>query len=267
MLAIEIGNRTIVDRYDGPLRSNDAAHHYVTCGRGPQGEILCFYGLHPDAWTPPPVIDTVPGLKYPVYRYDWRQTLPDYPYPCTAGLRISRDSGKSWSDAILSDGWGGSCLATESRIICFHSHGLFVEDGLAIVARVQSDDGGRTWGNVAHAEFHLPSHIELDNLGVFPNWPPENHGGYVEPAMIELQDGTLFLIGRTAYHTPERVMMQCRSMDCCRTWTEPAPSPGIPPRRPVRIQRPVRNEGKMYTNAAGVSPWLAQLPGGIVALT
>jgi hypothetical protein len=194
------------------------------------------------------------------------------------------------------------------------------------VARARSDDAGKTWRNIPHAEFHLPPDIELDGWGEYAGWPPDvrlllenrgtlttlregkelttatvktredgvyrqmlfssedgggmwsfvslvqqgppdHHAGYVEPAMIELQGGTLLLVCRTAYHRPERLMMQCRSVDGGRTWSAPAPTPGIPPRLPVRIQRPIRNEGKMYSNAASVSPWLAQLPSGVIALT
>ena len=96
--------------------------------------------------------------------------------------------------------------------------------------------------------------------------PPLDHGGFVEPALTELPSGDLLAAFRTSYHRPDRVMMQCRSSDGGRTWRGPVVSPGVPRHYPLRGLQPIRNQGKMYSNAANVSPGLASLPNGVIVM-
>jgi len=96
--------------------------------------------------------------------------------------------------------------------------------------------------------------------------PPLSHTGFVEPALAELPNGDLLAVFRTGYHRPDRVMMQCRTSDGGKTWSEPVICPGIPRYYPLRFLHPIRNEGKTHYNAANVSPWLATLKNGVVAL-
>ena len=96
--------------------------------------------------------------------------------------------------------------------------------------------------------------------------PPQNHRGFTEPALTELSNGDLLMAFRIEYHQPDRVMMQCRSSDGGRTWTEPIVCPGVPRHYPIRRLQPIANQGKLHLNAAGVSPYLTTLPSGIVAM-
>lgn len=96
--------------------------------------------------------------------------------------------------------------------------------------------------------------------------PPQDHRGFTEPALTELSNGDLLMAFRVEYHQPDRVMMQCRSSDRGATWTEPVICPGVPRHYPVRRLQPIVNQGKTHLNAAGVSPYLITLPGGVVAM-
>jgi hypothetical protein len=96
--------------------------------------------------------------------------------------------------------------------------------------------------------------------------PPDDHDGFTEPALTELPNGDLLAAFRVEYHRPDRVMMQCKSSDGGRTWTDPVICPGVPRYYPLRRLQPIHNEGKTHMNAANVSPWLATLPNGVIAM-
>jgi len=88
----------------------------------------------------------------------------------------------------------------------------------------------------------------------------------VEPGLAELPNGELLAVFRTGYHQPDRVMLQARSSDGGVSWSELIACPGVPRYYPVRRLQPIVNEGKTHMNNAGVSPWLAALPSGVVAM-
>ncbi len=109
--------------------------------------------------------------------------------------------------------------------------------------------------------------FNFEFIGFPTGWaPPVNHEGFDEPGLAELPNGDLLAAFRTEYHQPDRVLMQSRSSDGGRTWTEPIICPGVPRYYPLRILHPIRNEGKICMNAANVSPWLTVLPNGVAAM-
>ena len=102
--------------------------------------------------------------------------------------------------------------------------------------------------------------------------PPESEAtrgvnAFVEPALTELPNGDLLAVFRTGYHQPDRLMLQCKSSDGGKSWSDLITCPGVLRYYPVRRLDPLRNEGKLYSSNAGVSPWLTTLPNGVVAMT
>lgn len=93
------------------------------------------------------------------------------------------------------------------------------------------------------------------------------HGGFTEPTMARMTDGSLLVVARTEYpHDDWRYLASFRSIDDGATWEEEGVPAGVPPVYRIRSQRPLRNEGKMHANAGNVSPSLMCLDNGIAVL-
>lgn len=70
---------------------------------------------------------------------------------------------------------------------------------------------------------------------------------------------------RTEYHEP-RILEQCRSNDEGKTWTDPSPAPGIPGVGPADRHYTTPDGVRAGFNAGNVSPMLALLDNGVLAL-
>ena len=200
------------------------------------------------------------------------------PGVAVASFRESDDNGQTWKDRAgvlfrfpsdldldVSDGW----LPGAKFVMTFHNGGTLkaLSDGSLVTFATG-------WMQKSDKRWQMPLMFQSTDGGYnfhfvgFPTGtePPRSHSGFSEPALTELPNGDFLAVFRTAYHHPDRVMMQCRSTDSGKTWTEPIVCPGVPRYYPVRFLHPILNEGKAHYNAAGVSPWLATLKNGVVAL-
>ncbi len=93
------------------------------------------------------------------------------------------------------------------------------------------------------------------------------HGGFTEPTMARMTDGSLLVVARTEYPGDEwRYLASFRSSDDGVTWEEDGVPAGVPPVYRIRSQRPLRNEGKTHSNAGNVSPSLVCLENGTAVL-
>ena len=46
------------------------------------------------------------------------------------------------------------------------------------------------------------------------------YSDFVEPALTELPNGDLLAVFRTGYHQPDRLMLQCKSSDRGKSWSD-----------------------------------------------
>ena len=121
----------------------------------------------------------------------------------------------------------------------------------------RSTDGGYNFDFVG-LPAGMPPHEETEvTRGIW---------AFAEPALTELPNGDLLAVFRTGYHQPDRAMLQSKSFDGGKTWSELILCPGVTRHYPVRMLPPIHNEGKTHMSNAEVSPWLATLPNGVVAM-
>jgi len=171
----------------------------------------------------------------------------------TMTQRISTDNGRSWGPAlpidtgrvysgsaaegiVLKDGtlvwpfwWEMECelgrTPTENEMICISSVLI-------------SDNGGKDWEKGAD--------VQLETYSA----PGAQSVGADEPAIVELNDGRLYMLARTA----EGQLFQAWSSDRGRSWTAMSPSalhsPGSPPAL-ISLSRDPSKIVVVWNNAAG----------------
>lgn len=111
--------------------------------------------------------------------YDPKANLPTY-------IIYSKDKGKTWSEPLkLHDGWTGmnrAILETKDGHVVFSTMMMRNNPGRHCVLTYTSSDDGVTW---------TPSNVldESSSIG--------NHGGLMEAAIIQLDDGRLWMLIRT----------------------------------------------------------------------
>lgn len=88
-----------------------------------------------------------------------------------------------------------------------------------------SSDGGRTW--VPHIDLHISAEKVT----------PYSTGGVVEPAIVELSNGELYMLMRTGTEN----LYESRSKDSGVTWSTPRPSPLTAHNTPASLWRVDRN--------------------------
>lgn len=153
-------------------------------------------------------------------------------------LAVSEDDGNSWSDPTEID-TGFKYFVGKRHI------GLKLKDGTLVMpasydiwaekgtpARTEgemdlksgvmlSKDGGKTWS--PHINLHL----------FVPKVTPFSTGGVVEPAIVELATGDLYMLLRTG----TEYLYESRSSDAGKTWSSPVQSPLLGHNTPASLWR------------------------------
>lgn len=143
-------------------------------------------------------------------KFQWDPAHVDPTPECRSDLWTSRslDDGKTWSEPQrIFQGYTGATNGAEEapdgRIVVPFSH--YVAGPGRLVARtVGSSDGGQTW--------ELTNRLDIGGAG--------DHDGALEPCVIQLKDGRLWMLIRTT----RNVFWQSYSTDSGRTWSEAQPS-------------------------------------------
>lgn len=165
---------------------------------------------------------------------------------------VSRDRGKTWSQphrVNFGHGYTGAMNSfiqlKSGRILGALSYASanFVDAVNQIEFRsvtFYSDDGGESW------------HAGQDNIRV-PFGPQVAHPGAIEPVMVELRDGRVWILIRTQTLR----FYEAFSSDGGKSWTEPRPSRFMAPDSPGAIRR--LDDGRL------LFVWndLASYPGGV----
>lgn len=125
-------------------------------------------------------------------------------------FRRSGDGGRTWTDPVDMTGISGYVTAAHHRMLRLSSgrlvqpcHQVAGDEAEVVVTR--SDDGGSTW--------HATARIGL------PEQRSGHLSGFWEPSVIEVADGDLLLVGRSALG----MVHGCRSADGGTTWSAPTP--------------------------------------------
>lgn len=146
---------------------------------------------HPDCQpSHPSVLTTRDGVLHVFYlgfkQWKWKGVNPTEEAQSDLWTTRSRDNGATWSDPqmIFKGYTGASNGAIETRdghLIVPYSH--YVNDPGRLVSQVSiSTDGGKTW--------NLGDGIDIGGAG--------DHEGALEPCVIELKDGRMWMLIRTS---------------------------------------------------------------------
>ena len=146
----------------------------------------------------------------------------------------STDDGETWEEPRkLQDGWCGAVrhmIQLESGRLVLPAQNSLYEPWRHVALTFASDDDGRTW--------QKSNAIELKGAG--------SHAGAMEPTVVELKDGRLYMLIRTSHPWEGRGWFwEAFSSDGGVTWTE------------------VRNSGILASTCCGT---LARLGDGRIAL-
>ena len=143
-------------------------------------------------------------------RFEWDKEHGNPTERCRSDLWTSRstDDGRTWSSPqMIFEGYTGSTNGAEEtrdgRIVVPFSH--YVSGPGRLVAKtVGSSDGGRTWA---------PSNaVDIGGAG--------DHDGALEPCVIALKDGRLWMLIRTT----RKALWQSFSANGGRTWSAAEPT-------------------------------------------
>jgi len=146
---------------------------------------------------------------------------------CVPMMRISKEEGRNWSDAVSCVVEGGYYVMNNHRAVLLKSGRLLLplarhaKGGAKRTPRATflcsySDNGGRTWKHSAELE-----------------GPAASHSGLQEPAVIELKDGSLMMLART----DQGSQFRSYSRDGGVTWSPAEASNIISPLSPASIAR------------------------------
>ena len=133
----------------------------------------------------------------------------------------SKDDGQTWTDGqMLFRGYtgatNGAIETSKGRLVVPFSY-VVPNPGRLVSACVVSADGGKTWT--------LSSGIDLGGHG--------DHAGAIEPAVVELEDGRIWMLIRTTKGS----FWQSFSTDNGLTWGTPTPTSIQSPSAPCHITR------------------------------
>jgi lysophospholipase L1-like esterase len=138
-------------------------------------------------------------------KFEWDKEHINPTEQCRSDLWTARstDDGKTWSEPqMIFQGYTGSTNGAEEtrdgRLVVPFSH-YVAGPGRLVAKTVSSGDGGRTWE---------PSNaLDIGGAG--------DHDGALEPCVIELTDGRLWMLIRTT----RKVFWESFSADGGRTWS------------------------------------------------
>jgi hypothetical protein len=156
------------------------------------------------------------------YRSVWRNSQPDMEQTRSDLWCIeSHDGGKTWTnDRMIFRGYTGAtngAIQTGAGHVLVPLGYLVPNPGRLVSACVVSVDQGKTW--------KLGECVDLGGHG--------DHAGALEPAVVELQDGRVWMLIRT---TSGR-FWQAFSSDQGRTWSEPTATNIESPSAPGHVIR------------------------------
>jgi len=186
-------------RYE-PLIANEARQNVMSVSlvRLPEGEIALFY---------------------------LRKNGPE---DCVPVLRISKEEGRNWSDAV-------SCVTEDGYYVLNNDRAVLLKSGRLMLPLARhakggakrgprgtvvfsySDNGGRTWKR---------STTELEG-------PEQSRSGLQEPAIVELKDGSLMMLART----DQGCQFRSYSKDDGVTWSPAEATDILSPLSPASIAR------------------------------
>ena len=151
-------------------------------------------------------------------------------------FRYSRDEGKTWSGEIRISPKGGYWTSAHDRMLVLKSgrvlltthHKLVVTPEHIITQISYSDDHGRSWKQ-------SPQQVDgpMEPVPSLLSSPRKARQGFWEASIVEREDGSLFMIGRTYGGW----LYYCESRDGGLTWSEPAPTTLMSSAAPGRIER------------------------------
>lgn len=142
-------------------------------------------------------------------KWTWSNELKDAPGAILPAYAMrSLDDGKTWQDIQkLHDQWTGAVrdmIQTKAGLIIFTTQQLVHRPGRHATLTYWSDDDGKTWN---------PSNlIDLGGQG--------HHGGVIEPTLVELADGRVWMLIRTNWGE----FWSAWSYDGGKTWRVLQPS-------------------------------------------
>lgn len=163
------------------------------------------------------------------YRYSWDREknlpLPDMRLPSYAIRSV--DEGQTWTDlTLLTDGWCGclqSIIQTSNGNIVIPGQELLYEEGRHVTMPYVSTDEGKTWQRTRY--------LDIGGQG--------DHAGAIEGTVVELEDGRLWLLMRSAHGH----FYESYSSDHGLTWSDQAPSAIESTSAPGKIKR--LNSGRL----------------------
>lgn len=146
---------------------------------------------------------------------------------CVPMMRISKEEGRNWSEAVSCVAEGGYYVMNNHRAVLLKSGRLLLplarhaKGGAKRTPRATflcsySDNGGRSWKHSAELE-----------------GPAASRSGLQEPAVIELKDGSLMMLART----DQGSQFRSYSRDGGLTWSPAEASTIISPLSPASIAR------------------------------
>jgi lysophospholipase L1-like esterase len=164
---------------------------------------------HPDCQpSHPSVLTTRDGVIHVFYlgfkKWKWKGVNPTDETQSDMWTTRSSDNGATWSEPqMIFKGYtgasNGAIETSNGHLIVPYSH--YVNDPGRLVSRASvSADGGKTWS--------LSNDIDIGGAG--------DHEGALEPCVIELQDGRVWLLIRTS----RKDFWESFSTDGGKTWSE-----------------------------------------------
>jgi len=141
---------------------------------------------------------------------------------CKPGDKLRRrDGGEAWSEpAMIFRGYSGAtngAIETQAGTLLVPISYDVANPGRLVSACIRSTDGGLTWTT--------SDAVDIGGQG--------DHGGALEPTVVELQDGRIWLIIRTDLGR----FFEAFSTDQGQTWSTPEPTALASPHSPGYILR------------------------------
>jgi sialidase-1 len=160
------------------------------------------------------IVHAFVNMKEKVFKWDYDEQSKVGPLPeCQLPVYVTRslDDGQTWEDPTkLQDGWCGyihNMIQTRSGRLVLVSQVAVPNPGRHVSMTYVSDDEGATWQR-------------SDLIDTLYGGGPGDHSGAVEPTVIELEDGRLWMLIRTYSGR----FWQAYSADEGLTWTDLGPS-------------------------------------------
>jgi len=154
-------------------------------------------------------------------KHEWRDGNPTEANRSDVCCASSPDEGETWTDhQMIFQGYCGAtrgAIQTASGALVVPISYMVPNPGRLLSACVVSRDGGQSWS--------LSEFIDLGGAG--------NHDGALEPTVIQLRDGRVWMLIRTSHGR----FFQSFSQDDGLSWSEAVKSPIRSPSAPGHLER------------------------------